>query len=179
MKAKDLAKEPPRSPHQRLHDYVILARTLDKCRASLNNTLGDYHFDCPLDNMLFRFKGISGDDFREKVKSGAGDEEVGQWLDENGLVQTPGAIAGWSRSLDAYRPYEDPEKRQWFIEQCKPLGLNPRETTLFGFLDADDKAAFPNSAQAAHDAGTWDLPMVETAPDKTYSSLRPTFHQGS
>jgi hypothetical protein len=32
-----------------LGGYVIAARTLDKCRASLNDTLGEYKFDCTLD----------------------------------------------------------------------------------------------------------------------------------
>ena len=45
----------PRSPRETLGGYVIAARTLDKCRASLAGTLGEYKFDCPLDNFLFGF----------------------------------------------------------------------------------------------------------------------------
>jgi len=55
---KDLTKEAPRSPKTRVGDYVILGRTLDKCRALLAGNIGEYHFDCPLDNMLFGWKGI-------------------------------------------------------------------------------------------------------------------------
>src|ERR1700756_534854 len=50
--AKDLTKDYPRSPRELLAGYIIGMRTLDKCRASLNNSLGEYHFDCPVDNMF-------------------------------------------------------------------------------------------------------------------------------
>src|SRR4029077_20935443 len=49
-KGKDLTKEPPRSPKTRVGGYVILGRTIDKCRALLWGNIGEYHFDCPLDN---------------------------------------------------------------------------------------------------------------------------------
>src|SRR5436309_2709450 len=66
-KAKDLTKEPPRSPKMRVGGYAILGRTTDKCRALLWGNLGEYHFDCPLDNMLFGFKGIKGENFKAFV----------------------------------------------------------------------------------------------------------------
>jgi hypothetical protein len=176
MKARDLRKEPPRSPHVRIHDYVILARTLDKGRASLNGALGDFHFDCPLDNQLFGFKGINAAEFLGKVQTGATDEEMGQWLDEHGTIQTPGSISQWSQSMEAMRPYENPDQRSWFIEKCKPLGLNPANTTLFGFLDADDKASFPNAQPVAYDQKNWDLPLVDTAAYPSPSVLRSARH---
>src|SRR5437660_12131757 len=75
-KGKDLTKEPPRSPKTRLGGYVILSRTIDKCRALLWGNIGEYHFDCPLDNMLFGFKGIKGHDFKSFVETGANDYEI-------------------------------------------------------------------------------------------------------
>ena len=63
IQAKDLTKEAPRSPKTKVGGYVILGRTIDKCRALLWGNIGEYHFDCPLDNMLFGWKGIKGDDF--------------------------------------------------------------------------------------------------------------------
>ena len=67
-KGKDFTKEPPRSPKTRVSGYAILGRTIDKCRALLWGNIGEYHFDCPLDNMLFGFKGIKGDDFKAFVR---------------------------------------------------------------------------------------------------------------
>jgi hypothetical protein len=75
-KGKDLTKEPPRSPKVRVGGYAILGRTIDKCRALLWGNLGEYHFDCPLDNMLFGFKGIKGHDFKAFVETGASDDDI-------------------------------------------------------------------------------------------------------
>jgi Domain of unknown function (DUF5069) len=56
--AKDLTKEAPRSPRIRIGDYALMARMIDKGRATLNGTVGEYHFACPLDQQLFTYKGV-------------------------------------------------------------------------------------------------------------------------
>ena len=139
---KDLTKEPPRSPRLRLGGYVILARTTDKCRAFLAGKIGDYHYDCPLDNMLFGFKGVTGDDFKAKVKAGASDGDMVVWMNSHGQPKTPEEIKEWSDGMEATNPYSNPERRDWFAEQTKPLGLDPASTTLFDWLEADDKASY-------------------------------------
>ena len=143
---KDLTKEAPRSPKQRLDDYVILARTLDKCRALLWGNIGEYHFDCPLDNMLFGWKGIAGDDFKAAVEKGASDEEMVKWVNEHGEKKTPEEARAWASQMMATNPYEDPEKRDWFVEQVKPYNLDPAKTTLFDWLDVDDRESYKQVA---------------------------------
>ncbi len=140
--AKDLTKEPPRSPRLRLGGYVILARTTDKCRALLAGNIGEYHYDCPLDNMLFGFKGVTGDDFKAKVQAGASDEDLIEWVDSHGVAKTPEEIKEWADGLEGMKPYDNPERRDWFAEQTTALGLDPASTTLFDWLEADDKASF-------------------------------------
>jgi len=142
MKAKDLTQEPPRSPRVRIRDYVILARTLDKCRAAIAGNLGEYHFDCPLDNILFSFKGIRGAEFKAAVERGLDDEAVGLWVDENGIPKTPEEIRAWSDSVEKVSLYDDPEKRDFFIEECRGLGLDPKTTTLFEWLEVDDRVSY-------------------------------------
>src|SRR5260370_1338966 len=66
---KDLTEESPRSPRIRVGGYAILGRTLDKCRALVAGNIGEYHFDCPLDNTLFGFKGVKGDDFKAQIEN--------------------------------------------------------------------------------------------------------------
>src|SRR6202048_4677715 len=120
---KDLTKESPRSPRIRVGGYAILRRTLDKCRALVAGNIGEYHFDCPLDNMLFGFKGVKGDDFKAQIENGASDQGMVDWLNRNGEKKTPEEIKRWSDEVEATRPYDDPERRAWFIEQTKPPGL--------------------------------------------------------
>jgi hypothetical protein len=144
--AKDLTQEAPRSARTRIGGYAILGRTIDKCRALLWSNIGDYHFDCPLDNMLFGFKGVAAEDFKKQVESGAGDEAMVKWLNDNGTPKTPDEVKQWSDGVEAANPFENPERRDWFVEQTKPLGLDPAKTTLFDWLDADDKASYAKAA---------------------------------
>ena len=67
--AKDLTKEFPRSPRELLAGYVITARAVDKCRAMLVGTAGEYHSGCPVDDMFLNFAGIAYDQFKEFGKN--------------------------------------------------------------------------------------------------------------
>ena len=138
---KDLAKEPPRSPRIRVGGYAILGRTIDKCRALVAGNIGEYHFDCPLDNTLFGFKGLKGVDFKAQIENGASDQQMAEWVDQAGEKKTPQEIKRWSDEVTAASLYNDPEKRDWFAEECKKLGLDPAKTTTFEWLELDDKVS--------------------------------------
>jgi hypothetical protein len=140
---KDLRREPPRSPRVRIGGYAILARAADKGRATIHELAGEYHYNCPVDQMLFHFKGVTGEDFLAQLEAGATDEELAAWLDLNGTPKTIAEIKEWSDSIETTRPYDDPERRDWFIEQCTKLGLKPKTATLFEYLEADDRDTFP------------------------------------
>ena len=139
---RDLTKQAPHSPRDRIAGFAIASRTLDKCRASLAGTLGEYHYDCPLDNMLFSFKGINAGQFTAAVRTAKNYEEVGAWLQANGTAKTPAEIKTWSDEMEASSPMKNPEKRSHFIENCSRLGLNPQMNTTFDWLEADDRASF-------------------------------------
>lgn len=142
LKAKDLSKEAARSPRLRVGGYAILARMADKGRATLNGTPGEYHFDCPVDNMLFGFKGVKGSEVKPVLASGASDNQIAAWLDTHGTPKSPAEVKAWSDSAEAIRPYENPEQREWFAGECERLGLKPEKTTLFDYLEADDRDSF-------------------------------------
>lgn len=148
-KTKNLTKQAPRSPHERLGGYVILARAIDKGRALLKKQNGEYNFDCPLDNMLLGFKGIKGTDLLEELRSGADDDQVLAWVNAHGQPKTAAEIEAWNKAAAASSPYSNPAKHAWYIPACNKLGLDPTKTTLFDFLDADDRASFAAASQAA------------------------------
>jgi Domain of unknown function (DUF5069) len=107
--------------------------------------IGEYHFDCPLDNTLFGFKGLKGVDFKAQIENGASDQQMAEWVDANGEKKTPDEIKRWADETEAHNPYDVPDKREWFVEQVKPLGLDPAKTTLFDWLEVDDKASHPQT----------------------------------
>ena len=140
--APNLAKQAPHSPRERLAGFVIARRAVDKCRASLAGTLGQYHFDCPLDNSLFSFKGITADQFKAAVQVSKNFEDVGVWLQTNGTPKTEVEIKAWSDEMEASSLMKNPDKRDFFIENCHRLGLNPQMNTTFDWLEADDRESF-------------------------------------
>ena len=93
--AKALTEEPPRSPRDRLGGYALMARMIDKGRADIQGTVGEYHYACPLDQMLFEFKGVQPDEVKKLLASGAPDEQVVTWFDSHGTARTAEEIKTW------------------------------------------------------------------------------------
>jgi hypothetical protein len=115
---------------------------IDKGRATLNGTNGEYHFNCPVDNMLFQFKGVDGEEVRKLLQSGASDEEVADWIAAHGAKKTPAEIKAWSEAKEQLYYTNIPEKKEWFDGECRRLGLDPARTTLFDYLEEDDRVSF-------------------------------------
>jgi len=139
---KNLTNEAPRSPRERIGDYALMARMIDKGRATLEGVAGEYHFACPLDQMLFGFKGVQAEQVKGLLGSGATDEEVLGWFESHGAPKSAADVKGWSDGIEGYRPYDDPEKREWFAGECAKLGLKPETSTLVDYLEADDAESF-------------------------------------
>lgn len=114
----------PRSPRETLGGFVVAARTLDKCRASIQGTLGEYKFDCPLDNFFFDQARITADAFREFVATGADDEAVDAWLREQ-TDKEPREIIQWNNIMRGKRICEMPIELQEFLEGYIPEHLPP------------------------------------------------------
>ena len=143
----DLTEQSPHSPRERIGGFAIACRAVDKCRASMSGTLGEYHYDCPLDNQLFSFKGITGEQFTAAVKTAKNYDEVGTWLLNHGTANTALEIKNWSDDQEAGSPIKNPEKRGHFIESCHRLGLDPKKTTTFDWLEADDRFSFRSATE--------------------------------
>jgi len=135
--AKDLSKTVPRSARDTLAGYVIAARTLDKCRAVLAGTQGDYHFDCPLDNFFFGFAEIKGDDFKDFVATGATDDEVAGWITQNAKQRERSEIVEWNNDLRYKRISELPTELQVFMEDYIPKNL-PKHRPVYVLFDVYD-----------------------------------------
>lgn len=142
IQAKDLTKEAPRSPKVKLGGMMILARAIDKGRATINGTNGEYNFDCPVDNQLFGFLNIKGEDFKAYLAEGHTDDEVVTWVKANGAKKIDVEIEAWNKEMESDNcSTKPPEKKAWLEGENKRLGLD-KDGTLFDFLEADDKASF-------------------------------------
>lgn len=135
--AKNLTTDFPRSPRETLAGYVVAARALDKCRAVLAGTNGEYHFDCPLDKTFFEFAGISGDAFKAFVATGADDDAVASWISENSKVKETREIIAWNNKMRYTRPVDMPIELQEFLEGYIPENI-PAGKIVYLWFDVYD-----------------------------------------
>lgn len=100
----DLRTQFPRSMRTTLAGYVHLARMIDKCRAVLAGTQGEYIYPCPMDERLMEFAGITCEDFTAAVKANSTDEGVEAWFRKVSTPHQPAELDAWNRQLLARGP---------------------------------------------------------------------------
>lgn len=135
--AKDLSKAFPRSPRETIGGYVLAARMLDKCRAELNGTAGEYHYNCPLDNMFLSFAGLDAEAFKDFVATGASDEQVGEWIKSHAKQTSREEVVLWNNKLRDTRLSELPEAIQVYMEDYIPQYV-PAGKIVYHFFDIYD-----------------------------------------
>ena len=93
----DLAQRPPRSFRVRLGNYVVLARMLDKGRATLAGKNGEYHYYCSTDQRLVQFLGFDPDSLLKELATGQGDGEMLEWVQAHSKTpRSASEIEAWS-----------------------------------------------------------------------------------
>jgi hypothetical protein len=142
-KPTDLTQRPPRSPRVRLGGYVIFPRMLDKCRAMLAGTLGEYHYNCPLDQQWLGFAGIDAEALKQQVASGTGDGEILAWITAHSTTKPNASqIAVWSAGQEQRAPM-DVDAREFFQDEHKRLAPQREDVaSWFDLLDLDDYFTF-------------------------------------
>ena len=63
----------------RLGGYVVLPRLLDKGRAELAGKVGEYHYNCPLDQRFLSYVEVDAENLKQQIASGKGDKEILKW----------------------------------------------------------------------------------------------------
>lgn len=138
VKALDLNKEFPRSPNESLAGYVLLPRIIDKCRAVIAGTNGEYKYNCPLDQRFFEYTGIDAESFMKQVEAGSNDDELEAWVKENAQKREEMDIFQWSYNERWRRP--EGEMIGYFEQMRKDFApQNYQIETWFQLLDADEK----------------------------------------
>ncbi len=78
---------------------------------------------------------------RTALEAGATDEQIAAHLDSHGTPKTAEEVKAWSDGMDKATMHGDPEKGAWYDGEVRKLGLDPATTSLFDWLEADDKAS--------------------------------------
>jgi hypothetical protein len=144
VSAPDLTRRPPRSPRVRLGGYVILARVLDKGRAELAGTAGEYRYHNPMDRHWFRYTGVTPEALKAELAAGKGDGDILAWVQENAPHRRePWEIAAWSAFQNERGPDSDAETMEFFAGRVGALSPTREDVkTWCDYLDLDDHASF-------------------------------------
>jgi hypothetical protein len=135
--AKDLTKEFPRSPRATLGGYVLAARCLDKCRAALAGTVGEYHYACPLDQRWLQFAGVDPEALKNFVATGATDPEIADWISQHSKRRARAEIIQWNNQQRDTRLSDLPLETQEFMEDYIAQYV-PRNRVVYHWFDVFD-----------------------------------------
>ena len=137
--ARDLrdGKQFPRSPRDTSAGYVLAARAVDKGRAVLAGTGGEYHSTCPLDQIWLKFAGIDYDAFRSFVATGATDDEIATWIGRNAKKRPRREIIAWNNQQRDMRLSDLSPELQEYMEDYIPKYL-PRHRVVYHWFDVYD-----------------------------------------
>jgi Domain of unknown function (DUF5069) len=147
MTTIDLTQRAPRSPRVRIGGFVILARMLDKGRAVIAKTNGEYKFACPLDQHFLTFVDIDPQKVLEQLQAGKGDGEVLEYILANCKRKPlPQEITAWSQHFENRAP-GDVDSRQFLQEMQQKIAPHRSDiVTWFDLLDVDDHVSFSGKA---------------------------------
>ena len=144
----DLTQRPPRSFRVRLGGFVILARVLDKGRATLAKKNGEYNYNSPTDQHLVRFLGIDPDARLKELAAGKGDGQLLEWIQTHS--KTPRAlweIEAWSSFMERRGPDSDAETLALFAEYLGKHSKTREDVkTWFEAIELDDYASYGGKA---------------------------------
>ena len=131
----DLRKEFPRSMKFKLGGYAHLARMIDKCRAVLAGTEGEYIYPCPMDERLLEFVRLTSDQFTVAVKANTTDEGVLAWFQQHAQPHQPAEVEDWNHRLLVRGP-SSPESAAKFRKYRD--AIDPSRTDLTAWSDLQD-----------------------------------------
>jgi hypothetical protein len=136
----DLRTTFPRSMRVTLEGYVHLARMIDKCRAVLAKTEGEYIYPCPMDDRLMEFAGIKADQFTAAVKANPSDDTVAKWFTRTAKAHTPAELESWNRMMLS----RGPSTPQSMVKFKKYLdAIDPSRTAWADLQDLEEGRVVP------------------------------------
>ena len=144
----DLSRRPPRSFRVRLGNYVVLARMLDKGRATLAGKNGEYIYNSSTDQHLVKFLGFDPKALLKKLATGKGDGEILEWVQAHSKTpRSPWEIEAWSAFMEKRAPDSDAETLAFFAKHLGRISKTREDIkTWFEFGELDDYVSFGGRA---------------------------------
>lgn len=141
----DLVQGYPRSVYEKFAGVVMLARTIDKGRATAAGTNGEYHYNCPMDKSVFEFLGLEADAFLEKIKA-HNDADLETYVRDTAVSKkTATEIEAFNADFVTHGP--SAESQGYFNELRDKVAPGRHDITTWAqVLDADEGRPVPQQA---------------------------------
>jgi hypothetical protein len=145
MRGMDLTKTYPRSVHEKWLGVVQLGRALDKGKAKAHGDIGEYNFDCPMDNAVFEFLGIKGEEFLNVIKNAKSDAEIEAYAKPFVDKKTAAQIEQCNRDWVSHEP--EGVSKTYFLNLRNQVAPERTDVTTWAdLLDLDEKRLVPRRA---------------------------------
>ena len=127
----------PRSGRDQVGGINFLARTIDKTRAHVAGTQGEYVAERGLSTRVYDLFGVTFDQFAEAVRQNPTDEGVLRWLQENGSKKpSQQDIEAHNQAVLSAGPRDEAGTAR-FRANLEKLGFGDR-TDVATHVDAED-----------------------------------------
>jgi hypothetical protein len=140
----DLTKNFPASVREKLLGVVQLRRTLDKGTAKAEGTVGEYHFNCPMDQAIFGFLGIDADTLLDVIKNAKSDQEIVNYVKPFVAKKSPAELDAWNAQWLERGPDPGSDSEKFFLKLRGEVAPNRTDVTAWAdLLDLDEKRPVP------------------------------------
>jgi hypothetical protein len=131
-----------------LGGFVILARMLDKGRATLAKKSGEYKYNSPTDQRLVTFLEFDPQALLKALEAEKGDGQILEWIQTNSKTpRAPWEIEAWSSFMERRGPDSDAETIAGFGEYVGQHSKTREDIkTWFEAIELDDYATFGGKA---------------------------------
>ena len=119
----------------KLAGYAHLVRMIDKCRAVLAGTEGEYIYPCPMDERLLEFVGITSDQFTAAVRSHPNDHQIVAWFTQIARSHELAELEAWNQKLLQRGP-SSPESAVRFKKYLD--AIDPSRADITAWSDLQD-----------------------------------------
>ncbi len=145
----DLTQTYPASVKTKLHGIVQLQRTIDKGKAAAGGTLGEYHYNCPMDQAVFAFLGIDHEALLDVIKSAKGDQDITDYVAPFIAKKSPAELDTWNAAWLKSGPEKGSDSEKAFLELRGQAAPDRTDVTTWAdVLDLDEKRAVPKLTAA-------------------------------
>jgi len=138
----DLTKKYPRSVREKYQGVVQLGRTIDKGKAKAHGDLGEYHYNCPMDQAVFGFLGIGHERLLDVIRNARGDEEIEVFTRPFIDAKSRDEIERWNGEWLSHEP--EGHSREAFLALRAEIAPDRSDVTTWpDLLDIDEQREVP------------------------------------